>query len=176
MLLVWIIQPRINMRHFAVNYKNANRSNERVLFIRPDTVSFISPCLILTPDTNKGPITILAVAPVAPQLYVSLLMDSWCVISGDATAPLQVSRASPTALLSPVTYLGGFFKKIPKKAFSFLVSSHPLCNRARRRDGWLEGMERGGILQKLVADTWEGRPGGSASWRWTWEERNQISQ
>lgn len=108
-------------KHETLNYKNANR------LISPDTVSFISPCLILTLDTNKGPITILAVAPGALQLYVSLLMDSWCVIpliSGDATAPPQVSRASPTALLSHVTYLGGFFKKIPKKAFSFLVSSH----------------------------------------------------
>lgn len=78
-------------------------------------------------------------------------MDSWCVIpliSGDATAPPQVSRASPTALLSPVTYLGGFFKKIPKKAFSFLVSSHhSVMERGGETADW-KAVERGGLYSR----------------------------
>lgn len=118
------------MRHFAVNYKNANRLNETCALLyssgRMQSDPF-HPAWSWRWTQTRGQITILAVAPGALQSHASPFMDSWCVIppiSGDATAPPLVSRASPTALLSPVTYLGGFFKKIPKKAFSFLVSSH----------------------------------------------------
>lgn len=55
------------------------------------------------------------------------------VLSGDAAAPPQVSRASPTALLSPVTYLGGFFKKKDPKESIFISGPISVMERGGER-------------------------------------------